>query len=64
MVCQLKAMLRHPVVSCALSAERNPPIDEVIKQNVIPQFVTFLRRADMPQLQVCVYVENTGRCKA
>jgi hypothetical protein len=24
----------------------------VIKQNVIPQFVTFLRRTDMPQLQV------------
>lgn len=38
---------------CTLCAERNPPIDEVIKQNVIPQFVTFLRRADMPQLQVC-----------
>lgn len=35
-----------------MHAERNPPIDEVIKQNVIPQFVTFLRRADMPQLQV------------
>jgi hypothetical protein len=33
-------------------AERNPPIDEVIKQNVIPQFVAFLKRADMPQLQV------------
>jgi hypothetical protein len=35
-----------------MHAERNPPIDEVIKQNVIPQFVVFLRRADMPQLQV------------
>lgn len=34
-----------------LSIERNPPIDEVIKQNVIPQFVGFLRRAEMPQLQ-------------
>lgn len=32
-------------------AERNPPIEEVIKQNVIPQFVKFLTRTDMPQLQ-------------
>lgn len=32
-------------------AERNPPIEEVIKQNVIPQFVNFLKRTDMPQLQ-------------
>lgn len=32
-------------------AERNPPIEEVIKQNVIPQFVNFLKRAEMPQLQ-------------
>jgi hypothetical protein len=32
--------------------ERNPPIEEVIKQNVvIPQFVNFLKRAEMPQLQ-------------
>lgn len=35
-------------VTCA---ERNPPIEEVIKQNVIPQFVKFLTRTDMPQLQ-------------
>uniref|UniRef100_A0A383WFD2 Importin subunit alpha n=2 Tax=Tetradesmus obliquus TaxID=3088 RepID=A0A383WFD2_TETOB len=34
-----------------LSIERNPPIEEVIKQNVIPQFVNFLKRAEMPQLQ-------------
>lgn len=33
------------------AAERNPPIEEVIKQNVIPQFVSFLKRADMPSLQ-------------
>lgn len=31
--------------------ERNPPIDEVIRQGVIPQFVKFLARADAPQLQ-------------
>ncbi|KIY97690.1 Importin subunit alpha-1 [Monoraphidium neglectum] len=34
-----------------LSIERNPPIDEVIRQGVIPQFVKFLQRNDMPQLQ-------------
>ncbi|GBF97449.1 importin alpha [Raphidocelis subcapitata] len=34
-----------------LSIERNPPIDEVIRQGVIPQFVKFLQRGDMPQLQ-------------
>lgn len=32
--------------------ERNPPIDEVIAKNVIPYFVTFLRRDENPQLQV------------
>jgi importin subunit alpha-1 len=34
-----------------LSIERNPPIEEVISQNVIPRFVEFLTRADSPQLQ-------------
>ena len=33
-------------------AERNPPIDEVIKQGVIPRFVEFLERNDFPKLQV------------
>ena len=33
-------------------AERNPPIEEVIGQGVIPRFVEFLQRSDMPQLQV------------
>jgi hypothetical protein len=33
-------------------AERNPPIEEVIKQGVIPRFVEFLKRGDMPSLQV------------
>lgn len=33
-----------------LSIERNPPIEEVISQNVIPRFVQFLQRPD-PQLQ-------------
>ena len=32
-------------------AERNPPIEEVIAQNVIPRFVQFLQRSDLPQLQ-------------
>jgi Armadillo/beta-catenin-like repeat len=49
----------HPQTRCGSScvitatAERNPPIEEVIKQGVIPRFVEFLKRADMPQLQVC-----------
>jgi HEAT repeat protein len=34
-----------------LSIERNPPIDEVIAQGVIPRFVEFLQRSDLPQLQ-------------
>ncbi len=35
-----------------LCAERNPPIEEVISQGVIPRFVQFLQRNDLPQLQV------------
>ncbi|CAN4108930.1 unnamed protein product [Withania somnifera] len=34
-----------------LSIERSPPIDEVINAGVIPRFVEFLRRHDLPQLQ-------------
>lgn len=34
-----------------LSIERNPPIDEVIAQGVIPRFVQFLQRVELPQLQ-------------
>jgi hypothetical protein len=34
-------------------AERNPPIEEVIKTGVIPKFVEFLQRQEAPQLQVC-----------
>ncbi|KAI4304246.1 hypothetical protein MLD38_039787 [Melastoma candidum] len=34
-----------------LSIERSPPIDEVIKAGVVPRFVKFLQRNDMPQLQ-------------
>ncbi|CAM8911578.1 unnamed protein product [Rhodiola kirilowii] len=34
-----------------LSIERSPPIDEVIKAGVVPRFVEFLQRHDLPQLQ-------------
>lgn len=34
-----------------LSIERNPPIEEVIRQNVVPRFVEFLRQDSHPQLQ-------------
>ncbi|XP_010931776.1 importin subunit alpha [Elaeis guineensis] len=34
-----------------LSIERSPPIEEVIKTGVVPRFVEFLSRYDMPQLQ-------------
>lgn len=34
--------------------ERSPPIEEVIKAGVVPRFVEFLSRHDLPQLQVCL----------
>ncbi|GMN44058.1 hypothetical protein TIFTF001_013260 [Ficus carica] len=34
-----------------LSIERSPPIDEVIKVGVVPRFVEFLSRQELPQLQ-------------
>ncbi|KAL5700334.1 Importin subunit alpha-4 [Ranunculus cassubicifolius] len=34
-----------------LSIERNPPIEEVIAVGVVPRFVEFLTRQDLPQLQ-------------
>lgn len=34
-----------------LSIERNPPIQDVIECGVVPYFVEFLKRADLPQLQ-------------
>lgn len=34
-----------------LSIERNPPIEEVIRQNVVPRFVEFLKQDAYPQLQ-------------
>ena len=37
--------------SLAAHAERNPPIEEVINQGVIPRFVQFLQRSDQQQLQ-------------
>ncbi|MCL7021780.1 hypothetical protein MKW94_028806, partial [Papaver nudicaule] len=34
-----------------LALEHNPPIDEVVKAGVVPRFVEFLARHDLPQLQ-------------
>lgn len=34
-----------------LSIEHNPPIEEVIRQNVVPRFVLFLQQDEYPQLQ-------------
>ena len=43
----------EPSANAGMScAERNPPIEEVISQGVIPRFVQFLQRGDLPQLQV------------
>ena len=41
-----------PPATRARNPERNPPIEEVIAQGVIPRFVASLSRADVPQLQV------------
>ncbi len=43
-----------------LPAERNPPIEEVISQGVIPRFVQFLQRTDVPALQVRLLSEFGG----
>lgn len=37
-----------------LPPERSPPIDDVIKAGVVPRFVQFLDRHDLPQLQVSI----------
>ena len=47
----------HPFAAqhcCTIVArtERNPPIDEVIRHNVVPKLVEFLPRQDLPLLQV------------
>ena len=57
--CMLASMPARPrPTSLDLLAERNPPIEEVISQGVIPRFVQFLQRSDLPQLQV----RPTGSC--
>ena len=40
------------LISCFVSPERSPPIEEVIQSGVVPRFVEFLKREDYPQLQV------------
>jgi hypothetical protein len=34
-------------------SREEPPIKEVIKPDVVPRFVQFLTRENLPQLQVC-----------
>lgn len=43
-----------------MTAERNPPIEEVIKTGAIPRFVEFLQRSDAPQLQVCCWSAHSS----
>jgi hypothetical protein len=43
--------------------ERSPPIDEVIKAGVVPRFVEFLGRHDLPQLQVGTCYSFKFLCK-
>nr|XP_025662372.1 importin subunit alpha-4 isoform X2 [Arachis hypogaea] len=43
-----------------LSIERSPPIDEVIKAGVVPRFVEFLGRHDLPQLQAVWALGNVA----
>lgn len=50
----------HSVYLCA---ERSPPIDEVIKAGVVPRFVEFLGRHDLPQLQVGTLCSFNFMCK-
>jgi hypothetical protein len=33
-----------------LSSEKNPPIQAVIDSNLVPRFIHFLSRADLPKL--------------
>ncbi len=35
-----------------LSFEKNPPIQAVIDMNLVPKFLSFLKRFDQPKLQV------------
>lgn len=51
-----------PLTIVLLTVERSPPIDEVIKAGVVPRFVEFLGRHDLPQLQVCVIYSSFFSC--
>lgn len=44
-------------ISECTGAERCPPIEEVIRAGVVPRFVEFLDRHDLPQLQVWTMVD-------
>lgn len=50
---EIYTLFHMPVDDIAfICVERSPPIDEVIKAGVVPRFVEFLGRHDLPQLQV------------
>lgn len=43
---------------CSLFLEPHPPIDDVIRCEVIPRFIYFLQRDDNSMLQVQPYLSN------
>lgn len=49
--CSFAHCVRFFLIPFSPSTEKNPPIQEVIDVHVVPRFVEFLRRDDLPELQ-------------